>query len=366
MTNHDATISELRAESERTRAALTNSVHELRNRIGATATDVKTMVSPSHIKDEVKSYVRETGNNFVDSLTAHARDNPLQAVAAGAALAFPLLKMTRAVPLPLLLIGAGFWFSSARGRETLDTAREKLGEVAETAGQQASDLLSSAKSSATQAATDLKDAAIGRASETAGSVSSTVQPLIDKTRATVHDMRDAAGSVVDRARYATSSATSSAMDSASNSASAAQSMADGVTDRARRFADGAMEAGVRSQRNVIDFVENNPLLTAAVGLAAGAFLAAAFPATSAERKLMGGSSARLQRAGRDAVSQGIDKASQTAEEALLAAADALEREGLSADGIKESLRQVTEKARAVAEKGLASATTHAQANGAQR
>ena len=97
-------------------------------------------------------------------------------------------------------------------------------------------------------------------------------------------------------------------------------MVDGVTGRAGRFADRTMEAGARTQRGASDFVEQNPLLTAAIGVAAGAFLAAAFPNTPVERKLMGNSSARLQRAGRDAVSQGVDKASQTAEEALHAAA----------------------------------------------
>lgn len=357
MTHHDASVDELKAESERTRAALANSVHELRSKLGATATEVKTMVSPSHIKDEVKSYVRETGSNFIDSLSAHARENPLQAVAAGAAIAFPLLRMARAVPLPLMLIGAGFWLSTPRGREALDMARERLGETVDSASEQASGMMSSA----TQTVAEFKDTAMARASEAAESVSSTVQPALDKTRASVHDMRDAVGNVVDRARQATSSAT----ESATNSASAARSMVDGVTGRARRFADDTMEAGTRSRRSTIDFVEQNPLLTAAIGVAAGAFLAAAFPASSAERRLMGDSSARLQRAGRDAVSRGVDKASQTAEEALHAAADALEREGLSADGIRDQLRQVTEKAKAVAEKGLQSATAAGKANGEQ-
>ena len=202
---------------------------------------------------------------------------------------------------------------------------------------------------------------MARAGEAAGSVSATVQPTIDKTRAAVHDIRDAVGNVVDRALQATSSAT----ETAANSASAAQSVVDDATSRARHFADGAMKTGSRTQRSAIDFVEQNPLLTAAIGVAAGAFLASAFPATSVERRLMGGGSARLQRAGRDAVSQGVDKASQTAEGALRAAAEALEREGLSADGIRDQLRQLTEKAKAVAEKGLRTATAAEQANGEQ-
>src|SRR5215218_9178471 len=80
VTHADATISELRQESERNRAALAASALELRSRIGATATEIKTMVSPAHIKDEVKTYVRDTGNNFIDTMTERARENPLQAL----------------------------------------------------------------------------------------------------------------------------------------------------------------------------------------------------------------------------------------------------------------------------------------------
>src|SRR5262245_47812794 len=103
--NSSRSVAELRRESERTRAELTNTVETLRYKITDTAEDIRQKVSPAHIKAEVSDYVAEKGRHWFDTLKQQAMDNPMQALAAGTAVAVPAFKIVRSVPLPLLMIG---------------------------------------------------------------------------------------------------------------------------------------------------------------------------------------------------------------------------------------------------------------------
>ena len=60
------------------------------------------MVSPQHVKSEVSGYVSDKAQGWVGGLKQQAMDNPMRAVAAGTAIAVPLLRMAKGVPLPLL------------------------------------------------------------------------------------------------------------------------------------------------------------------------------------------------------------------------------------------------------------------------
>src|SRR6185503_9083689 len=110
-------IQDLREASERNREALATTVTELRERVGGTASELKTLVSPSHIKQEIKDYVRQEQDSIVGSLQRRAKESPLQAAAVGAALAFPALGLLRSLPAPLWLIGAGLFLTSRRGQQ---------------------------------------------------------------------------------------------------------------------------------------------------------------------------------------------------------------------------------------------------------
>ena len=114
----DVSVDELRRRSERTRADLTATVHELKDKVGDTANELKSAVSPANIKQEIKTYVREQGDSFVESARRKAQENPLQAIAVGAAIAYPAWGLLRAIPTPLLMIGAGLWLTSAKGKQT--------------------------------------------------------------------------------------------------------------------------------------------------------------------------------------------------------------------------------------------------------
>src|SRR4051794_28306821 len=115
-------VEELRRESERSRAELADTVGQLKEQVLETAEDIRHKVSPQHIKSELSDYVTLASKNWVEGLKQEIMDNPMRSVAAGAALAFPLLRMARGVPLPLLMIGAGLALTSK-------TVRDRAAEV---------------------------------------------------------------------------------------------------------------------------------------------------------------------------------------------------------------------------------------------
>ena len=90
------TLNQLELLAERTRAELMDTVEELRER-----------VSPSHVKEDVKQYARSTGQDFLGNVVEKARENPLQAAAIAAAIAYPAWHMVRSIPIPVLLLSAG-------------------------------------------------------------------------------------------------------------------------------------------------------------------------------------------------------------------------------------------------------------------
>ena len=92
-------VEELRRESERNRAQLATTVDRVREQITDTAEDIRHKVSPQHIKSEVSDFISTKTSSWVDSLKQHARENPMQAIAAGTAIAVPILRLARGFPL---------------------------------------------------------------------------------------------------------------------------------------------------------------------------------------------------------------------------------------------------------------------------
>src|SRR4051812_9025866 len=231
--SQEPSVAELRRDADRTRAHLTGTVEELRSQVADTATHVREAVSPATIKRQVKDYVRESGEDMLQSLQRRARDNPLQAVAIGAGVAYPLWNLFRAVPAPLLLIGAGLALSrSTAVREATDEALARAREAA--------------------------DRATGM------------------TRQKMEEWRDTAGSVVDRAtevassaRDRVSTAVSDAKESGTDFATTHTSATNGgnaAMDRAREALDSASERATslatQAKDTLTNTYEQNPLLVA--------------------------------------------------------------------------------------------------------
>src|SRR3954469_24839826 len=216
--SQEPSVAELRRDADRTRAHLTGTVEELRSQVADTATHVRDAVSPATIKRQVKDYVRESSEDMLASLQRRVRENPLQAVAVGAAVAYPLWNLLRAIPAPLLLIGAGLALSRstavreasdekiARARraasDAADTTRQTIDEWRESAGavvDRASDMVSSTKDRVSNAVTDAQT----------------------RVGNTLSDAQTRAGNTLSDAQYRTSNAASDARSSMTDAADAA-------------------------------------------------------------------------------------------------------------------------------------------------
>ena len=144
-------VEELRRESERNRAQLATTVDRVREQITDTAEDIRHKVSPQHIKSEVSDFISTKASSWVNSLKQHARENPMQAIAAGTAIAVPILRLARGFPLPLLMIGAGLALSSK-------TVRERAAEAAAPAADKASEMMGDAMERAQSLQGDVREA----------------------------------------------------------------------------------------------------------------------------------------------------------------------------------------------------------------
>lgn len=107
-------LQQIKRETEQTRASLTDTVDQLKTTVSETASDIRHRISPDAIKAEVSDYIKSRGEQLWADLTVAARNNPMQAVAVGASVAYPLLRLARAIPLPVLMVGAGLFFADRR------------------------------------------------------------------------------------------------------------------------------------------------------------------------------------------------------------------------------------------------------------
>ena len=105
LNRREPSLSRLEWESEQTRARLAHIVADLRTRI-----------SPAALKQDAKDYVRHTCEEFLHRMKRRARENPLRTVAIAAGLAYPVWRIARGIPAPILLIGAGLALARPRAR----------------------------------------------------------------------------------------------------------------------------------------------------------------------------------------------------------------------------------------------------------
>lgn len=330
----EPSVEELREQSERSREALATTIGELRERVGDTAAELKTLVSRAHMKKELKDYVRRERESFAKSVQRKARENPLQLAAVGAAIAYPAWRLLRAIPTPLLLIGAGFFLTSKKGQESANDVKARLGDAVQKGTERVADV-------ATGLQSELADRVAGAhhgAEELRDAVSSAAGAVVDKARAKFNATTD----VVKRAIGGATDATPTA---AERVAAAAHDGTQGIKERAAATAK-------RPRDGFITFVNDNALLIAGIGAAVGAFIAASIPVSEAENKLFGAGSDKLKSKAREAAAQGIEKAGDIAAEAAGSVAAAAAREGLDSTGVRRALDSVADSVRAVADRGV--------------
>jgi hypothetical protein len=305
MTTMARSVEELRRESELSRAQVVATVDQLRERITNTAEDLRYKVSPEGIKSEVSDFVSRKTQGWLDGVKRQAMENPMQAIAAGTAVAVPALRLARGFPLPLLMIGIGLALSSktvrARAAEEAAPAIEKVRELAGDATERAQSL--SEDVAETVSATGRRAAQVAREAQT-------------KATGTADELKGRAAQVTDKVK--------ANIDAASETAKEAL---ESVRSSARETATGAPGAA----RKVIG---DNAALIGSLGVALGAIIAASLPDSKVEADAFGKASDGMKRA----TGKTAQASFEMAKDAVLSAADAAAKSVSDADLGKHASR----------------------------
>lgn len=281
-------VEELRRESERNRAELAATVDRLREQLTDTAEELRYKVSPQGIKSEVSEFVSRKTYSWLDGLKQRAMENPMQAIAAGTAVAVPALRLARGFPLPLLMMGAGLVLTSKSMRaRAADAAAPAAEKVKEMAGEAASRVRS------------FGEGAIDAASRTGRDVADKLSEAQARAAGMADDLADRAVRSTDRVK--------ASLDAASETAKAKiEQVRSNVRDKANAAPETAQQ-----------MIGDNAALIAGLGVAFGAIIAASLPATQAEAAVFGKASVGVKRTTGQAVQSGLEEA----KDAVLSAAD---------------------------------------------
>ena len=316
-TDTPLSVQQLKRESEQTRAGLTTTVEQLKSSVAETASDIRHRISPEAIKAEVSEYIRTRGENLVSA----ARQNPLQAVAVAATIAYPVLKIARSVPFPAFLVCAGLFLSGSRGQ--------------------------AATQKASAMAANLSDEVVRRAR----GVGDQIQGI--KERALSAVTPDQADSPRNEGLRVADATASPAQDRAARATAAARAAANSVADAGigavGSLKTQAFEASDRAGKAIIQTIEQNPFLMAGVGLVVGGFVANALPNSELEEEWVGGTSSAAKRQVQAAVSRGIQTAKSAIGEIYDDASRQAEAEGLSQETIVKAAQDIGRRAQRVAE-----------------
>jgi hypothetical protein len=232
---------QLERETEATRAQLEHTFDELRARL-----------TPGQVVDQVVDYARDgKAGVYFSNLGQQAVNNPL----------------------PIALIGAGIAWLMMSG-----ASRPRLQTAGYSNGGNAGRTLSSVTATARKAA------------NTVGGVAGAVS---DATQATTEAISEAGASLRDASSRVGATASDAAARISDATSSAYNSAAAGVDRSAARVAQSASELGhhtADSARGLVTFLREQPLVLAGLGLAIGAAVGAAFPATEVEDRVMGAAS----------------------------------------------------------------------------
>ena len=310
-------VRQLSREAEITRAGLETSVLELNRKVAGTIDDLKDRLSPSHVKDEFKGFVREESSQILSSIQRKAHDNPLQAVAIGAAVAYPLWGILKSIPVPLLLIGGGVLLT-----------RQNNGKLSQAVNDKANDLVQSVK-------------------DAEGSIAANVNAMKDTASDKAQGLLDSATATADQAVRSVKESSAEALDI----------VAASVSD----LGDAGARVASRSKTAIEDLIDKNPLLVGGLALAVGAFIAASIPISETENRMFGETSDDVKGSARDAVAHGVERAKDTAAGIVGDIAAAAAREGLSTEGLSKTIEGTAGALKAVVDKGL----TTALGNGAE-
>jgi hypothetical protein len=363
-------LRELKRETEQTRVGLTQTVEQLKTSVSETASDLRQRISPEGIKAEVSEYVRSRGERMIEDIAAAARRNPMQAVAVGASVAYPLLRLARAIPLPVLMVGVGVFFAGSKaGQSATQRASDLASDVSDEVRRRSHDL-SDQVSSSINAAKNITTSTVGRAGDmiatgadqirgSTASAGSELNSATDRVRDGAASLGDAissrAGHLKDGVTNLASSAANATRAFTATARNSAASAKDSALETAKGLRGEASDISSRAGKTLFDTIEQNPLLVAGVGLLLGGLIASALPRSEIEDNLVGEASATTKRRAQEAASQGFEAAKGAAGEIIENVARQAGAEGLTPDALDASAKDVGQRVRRVAESAVSTA-----------
>jgi hypothetical protein len=370
-------LQQIKRETEQTRAGLTDTVEQLRVSVAETASDIRHRISPDTIKAEVSNYIRSRGEQLMDDVTTAARRNPMQAVAIGASVAYPLLRIARTIPLPVLMVGAGLFFAGSKtGQAASQKAMDAVSDFSDDMRGRAHDIRDQMGESAAAAKTfasgnldrlrGVVSGGAGQVSQTADQINAAAQRAAATLASTPDNLKDKATTLGASAADQVNDLKDKTVRAAGSAASFVQDIAADATGEARRMAGNTVDAGMNAAKNVRDAagragttlfetIEQNPLVVAGVGLLVGALIASALPRSDIEDGLIGNASNSLKRRAQAAAADGIDAAKGMVGDVYEKAVRQAEAEGLTPDAAGNAAQDIGQRVRRVAESAVATA-----------
>jgi hypothetical protein len=304
---------------------------------------------------------------MIEDIAAAARRNPMQAVAVGASVAYPLLRLARAIPLPVLMVGAGVFFANSKaGQSVTQKASDFASDLSDEVRRRSNDL-SDRVSASIDAAKDVASNTAGRAADmistgpdqirgsaasagselnSASDVRDGATSLGDAITTRAGELRDGVTNLASSAADATRDFTA---DAAASARSAAASAKQSASETAKGLRDTASDIPGRAGKTFLDTIEQNPLLVAGVGLLLGGLIASALPRSEIEDTLVGKASEATTAA------QGFEAAKGAAGEIIENVARQAGTEGLTPEALDASAKDIGHRIRRVAESAVTTA-----------
>jgi len=144
---------------------------------------------------------------------------------------------------------------------------------------------------------------------------------------------------------------SAVADTASDRASAASNVlseagsrvASGITDRTGEIPERVESAFEEARANFSEMFRRQPLVLGAVGLAAGAAIAASLPTTEVESEYLGATSGVVKGKIGELAGEKAEQASDLGKRVLEAVIDEAQQQGLTSEGLRSTASKISEK-----------------------
>jgi hypothetical protein len=356
----ERSLNDLKAGAERSRAELAATVDQLRSKVSDTVTDFRERASPDAMKAEISGYIRTRADALMDK----ARENPLQAAAIGVGVGYPLLKIARSIPAPVLMVGAGlFLLGSGPGQKLSETVSKKAAAAVEGASASFGATLDAANQKVHDAQ-DMASSSLATARETISSGLGTANQQAAALGGSLNQLKDGAANLASSAADGVSGLKQRAVDAFGATSEAmgagvartgsmvrdgAGSAAEFGTNTGLRLRDHAVESSHKVSSGVSEIIQRSPLLVGGVGLTIGMLIASALPKSDIEKDIMGSASADVRKRANEFASRQLDTVKGLASDAIADLAVDANNEGLMPADLNAATEDFARRVRKVAE-----------------